>query len=332
MATLKLRIRVVELSNVLLAGFDKIKVYRSTTGYAGVYSEITTPSTRIDLVADQDLYEYIDTSGDTSYWYRYSFYDSVTTNEGSQSIPIQGVGVDGQYCTLQDIRDEGFEDPPYTDSRITTQITLASAAIEAATGQWFEARNMTLSLDGDGTRRLEFEIPIISVTTVTLDDEELELDDLVIYNRHITSGLKRPDDRRNPKIEWNLNQAGLPGQRVVPVPHAFFTLGQQNVVVEGVFGFTEYDGTSTGRTPTMLRHLCKLVTIRELEYLSDPEARNEWRNSGRVSKHKTRDQEISMTAQAQSPVSILANGLLTGDPEIDGLIKYFRAPSRMKAV
>jgi hypothetical protein len=332
MAAIKLRIRVKNLSNVILAGFDKIKVYRSTTGQAGPFTEITTPATRIDILPDEELYEYIDTLGDTSYWYTYSFFDSVTPLEGSQSTPIQGTGVTGQYCTLQDIRDEGFTDPPWSDARITAQIALASSAIEIATGQWFEPRNMTIALDGRGVRSLHLEIPIISVTSVTMDEDPIELDDLVIYNRHVTSGLKRPDDRRNPKIEWNTNSGSVPGVRVTMPGDFLFSTGQQNVVIEGVFGFTDYDGTASGCTPTMLRHLCKLLTIRSLEYLSDPDAVEDATQRHRVTKYKTRDQEIALTAQKMPPSVALSNGLLTGDPEIDGLIKYYRAPHRIDAV
>ena len=56
MATIKLKFVVEELSNVLL-NYDQIKVYRSTTGDAGPYSEITVPGTRVDLVSPQTLYE-----------------------------------------------------------------------------------------------------------------------------------------------------------------------------------------------------------------------------------------------------------------------------------
>jgi len=71
MATVKIRIRVRELSNVMTQ-FDQIKVYRSDTE-EGTYVEITDALSRVTLVADQTVYEYIDTTAPTSsYWYKTS--------------------------------------------------------------------------------------------------------------------------------------------------------------------------------------------------------------------------------------------------------------------
>lgn len=236
------------------------------------------------------------------------------------------------YCTLQDIRDEGFADPPYTDARVEAIIVLASEMIDAATGQWFEPRDLTISLDGDGTKTLRLEVPIIAITSVTMDEDEVELTDLVVYNRHVTQNLRRPDDRRYSRIEWNQNLVNLPGYRMVPQTDLVWTAGQQNVVLEGTFGYTDYDGTDEGKTPPMLVHLCKLLVMRELEFLYDPDAREDYRERHRATKYKTRDQEISLSANKISPCSALANGMLTGDPSIDMWIKYFRVPAKMATV
>jgi hypothetical protein len=98
MASIKLKFVVEHISNVML-NYDQIKVYRSTT-QTGTYSEITGPTTRVDLVADQVLYEYIDTAGDPTYWYKFAYYNSSTTAEGSLSDPIQGEDSGGLYCTI----------------------------------------------------------------------------------------------------------------------------------------------------------------------------------------------------------------------------------------
>ncbi len=236
------------------------------------------------------------------------------------------------YCTIQDVRDEGFTDPPHTDARIASQITLASNAIDTATGWWFDPRDMTLKLDGDGTRTLRVGVPIITVDSVTMNNGDVELDDLIIYNRYIKYGHRIPDDRRNPRIEWNQNLSDRPGYRNIPVIPAVWTLGQQNVTVVGTFGFTEYDGTPTGKIPEMLSYLCLLITIRNLELLSDPDARLELEGFNSLTKEKTRDQEKGYARPKVPMTTVLANGLLTGDPEIDGLIRYFRKPTNMTVV
>jgi hypothetical protein len=91
MATIKVKAVVSNLSNVMLV-FDRIKVYRSTTGAGGPFVEITTPSTRMALVAGTIVYEYIDTAGDPTYWYRTSYFNSITSNESRPSDAQQGEG------------------------------------------------------------------------------------------------------------------------------------------------------------------------------------------------------------------------------------------------
>lgn len=76
--------------DTLLINFDQIKVYRSTTGRTGSYPEVTTAVTRIALEAGVTTYQYHDTSGDPSYYYKRSFFHSVTGVESELSDPVQG--------------------------------------------------------------------------------------------------------------------------------------------------------------------------------------------------------------------------------------------------
>ena len=78
MATvIKIRWEVEELVNVMTL-YDQQKVYRSTTGETGIYSEITGPGTRVALVAGQVAYFFYDTSGDVTYWYKTRYFNSST--------------------------------------------------------------------------------------------------------------------------------------------------------------------------------------------------------------------------------------------------------------
>lgn len=90
MATIKVRVLVDNLSNVL-AIFDRIKVYRSTTE-SGVFTEITSVSTRPALESGTIMYEYVDLVGDPTYWYKSSYFNSTSLQETSQSIAQQGEG------------------------------------------------------------------------------------------------------------------------------------------------------------------------------------------------------------------------------------------------
>jgi len=89
MATVKERWNINELVNVM-SQFDTQKVYRSTTGEDGVYSEVTSPSTRIDFVASIASYYYDDLTGDDAYFYKVTYYNTATTNESTTSAPISG--------------------------------------------------------------------------------------------------------------------------------------------------------------------------------------------------------------------------------------------------
>lgn len=91
MAVINLKIVVSNLDAVRDV-FDRIKVHRSTTGIDGPYVEITTPATRIQFSDNQIIYEYTDENGDPDYYYRSSYFNSLSTLESSLSDPQQGEG------------------------------------------------------------------------------------------------------------------------------------------------------------------------------------------------------------------------------------------------
>jgi hypothetical protein len=330
-AFIKLKIVVNHIDNVVnVAGFDQIKVYRSTTEQAGPYSEISGPGTRPLLDENVTLYEFIDSAGSSDYWYAFSFFNSVSLAEGTRSVGIRGQGVQGQYCTIQSLRDEGVTDPPYSDTRLTNIIKLASAMIDKWTGRWFSAKQLDLTFDGSGERSLHLDVPIIAITEAYLEDTEIDLDGLVVYNRHITQDLTRPDDRDAPRVE--IAQAFdytsplyAEGLRVWP-------RGQQNVRLIGTFGYTEYDGTVDGKTPELIQHACRLLVLRELPLLTDEEDRDDIRNGWRLKQVKTRDQSISWASPAGMTLGRTGVGQFSGDPEIDTIIMGFRRPHMMRAV
>ena len=85
MATIQVRVTVDDIDDTISI-FDQIKVYRSVTGADGVYSELTGPGTRPVLVAGQSVYEYVDVTGDPTYYYKTSFFNSVSSAESSLSL------------------------------------------------------------------------------------------------------------------------------------------------------------------------------------------------------------------------------------------------------
>jgi len=90
MATvIKLQIQVSKLDNVLTK-FDQMKIYRSIAGINGTYIELTTSTTRLSLEQGKELYEFDDTAGEITYWYKTSYYHSSTGLESSLSEPRLG--------------------------------------------------------------------------------------------------------------------------------------------------------------------------------------------------------------------------------------------------
>ena len=86
----------VEDITTKLVTYDQIRLYRATS-VGGTYSEITT----ITLVALTRDYEYTDTSGLVTSWYRYDFYHTGTGAVTAQSAPFRP-----QEQTLRTIRIE----------------------------------------------------------------------------------------------------------------------------------------------------------------------------------------------------------------------------------
>jgi len=90
-AVIKLSIVVSNLGDVLEV-FDAIKVHRSASGKDGPYGELTTPATRVPLEDGKVVYDFTDESGDPDYFYRSSYFNTVSGLESSLSDPQQGEG------------------------------------------------------------------------------------------------------------------------------------------------------------------------------------------------------------------------------------------------
>jgi hypothetical protein len=344
MATIKVRWSVSELANVM-SKFDEQKVYRSTTGINGTYSEITGPSTRVTLVAGTTAYYYDDTSGDSAYYYKISYYNSVSTLEAALSAAISAAG-GGNYITVQDLRDAGFTETQASDSVLLDRITQAEAFIETQTGRWFYPKELQIKVDGTGSYILPIQIPIIEISEVRVLSAWAEygtiygtvtLENVRVANRHLTHGLTRPDDRDAPCLTFEAFEHVEPntGRRV-----STWWEGTQNVVIDGWFGHTELgpadpigetsEGSqvplSRGSTPVLIKRAAMLLVARWLPSPADQDAYYESLRDWSVEKYKTRDQEIVYNKQS------LARGTITGDAEIDNLLSMYMEGAEMAFV
>lgn len=240
------------------------------------------------------------------------------------------------YTTVAALREEGVTVSMASDTRLQTLIERVSHQIDLFTGRFFEPRSLTLRVDGHGSHILQLEHPIISIDDVAVLEVDpfaspnatLDIDDLVIYNRHLSQGLLDPDDRENPRIEFFSSEYRYRDAYGASANFILnrFPQGAQNIEVDGVFGYTEPDGSPQGRTPLLIQHAANLMVIRELPLLTASDDRDDARSRGRITKIKTRDQEVNFATGASTGAPHQSVGHFTGDPEIDNILASFMRP------
>jgi hypothetical protein len=166
------------------------------------------------------------------------------------------------YASVADLRAEGVTAAEASDARLELLLDEASRLIDRVTGWFFEPRSLTLHLSGRGAPSLELPVPPIRIDRLLLGSVELSLDpsELLVVGAPV--------------------QPGCDGPRFTRRHGRAFPRGHGNVVAEGLWGFTEEDGTPTGRTPPAIRRATMLLVLRSLAPLADDasfEARSRWR-------------------------------------------------------
>lgn len=315
MATVKLRFMVDELSNVMTQ-FDVIKVYRADVR-DGTYVEITGPATRVPLVVGTVQYEYIDsTAPSASYWYRTSFYHTVTSLESSMSLPIQGTDP-GLYVSLQDLRDEGITTTELSDERALSLIRGWQSWIEKMTAQFFTPKELTLDFDGNGTRLLQLPVPIIEVTNLYINGDFANVVDPACYTVYNRRGPVT-DDRRNPRIKLKT----AIGTSIFGVTYTgTFALGDLNQRIEGRWGYVEPDDT----TPIPVKRAVMILVNLTKEFLPDGDI--DQLRVGRVIEEVTDRHRITY-ADLYDRLGVWSP---TGIAEVDFVLRSYRSPQRIDA-
>ena len=208
------------------------------------------------------------------------------------------------YATVADLRDEGVSEARASDARLGVLLDEASRGIDRVTGWFFEPRAMTLALSGRGTAGLEPPVPPIRL------------------ERMRVLGAEVPVSPSHLRVVGAPVMPGFDAPRLVRT-RGVFPRGWDNVEVEGLWGYTEPDGSATGRTPLEVRRACMLLVLRWLAPIGDesvgPEARDPWR----VLEERTRDQAVKFDRARP--------GHLTGDPEVDRILARYRRPMGLGA-
>jgi len=326
---------------LITAGYDCWKVER---GVLTVWTEISFRTTRPPLVENVLQYLYSDGAAPVGVDLApNASYRAVPcrTSDGGLGTPITTVAKKRRgYVTPADVAAEGYANPPWTAEKVWRGIDRATATIDALCRQWFEPRYAQFVFDGTNHDQFWLDLPICALHAILQDDVQIDLADLVVYNRHLTRGQLNPDDRMNPKVTYSLDfPPGYRGrtQRLY-ADSAFFGTGRQNVVLKGVFGFTELgagdfaaetaEGSqipiSYGSVPAEIVRAALLLT---LTYMLPASDQQEAALESRLTSVQTRDQSMGFSA----PSGADAGYGFTGNIEVDNILMRYSGPMRMGA-
>lgn len=232
------------------------------------------------------------------------------------------------YCTVDDIRAEGFDEETYPDELVESRIALAKTYIDRRTGVSFERVHKTYHLDGNGKQYLELPLPVCQgegqlESVIVGKTNPLELVSyIVVYNEE--------DEKRWPRIWLDEDFDDLTSEEGFGY---IFTKGRKNITVEGYFGFVDYeevvpegggDPVPTWTTPVEIQRVAMRLVARDLPALSDLEGQA-GRQDFRIQSETTRYRSVTLAALART-------GGPTGDPDIDEPLAAYTRPPFMTTV
>jgi hypothetical protein len=143
------------------------------------------------------------------------------------------------YCTVADVRayEPQITETAYPEGVVTEKILLAVDIIDNQTGQWFEERETTFTLAGHGINDLCLPVPAISITSVTIDEEELDSE----YYKLRATDPKRYRFLRHKSAVWP---------------------DDSEIEVVGKFGYVDLSDADppVASVPAMAKELCCIVT------------------------------------------------------------------------
>ena len=204
------------------------------------------------------------------------------------------------YCTVEDLRAEGLDEEKYSDETLGNLVKLSCEYIDRITGQFFEPRQQHLRLDGRGGKILVLPYPLIEVEYIEVSREII--DDYVVYNRI--------EDRSYPKIYRN----------------AKWPNGILNIEIKGTWGYVEEDGS----TPEPIKRIARKLAMYYFPALNDAEAQENKNLNGLLISETTDGHSYEL---AEDAVANLYASSITGDTEIDSVLKYYmRSRFRMAIV
>jgi hypothetical protein len=121
---------------VTILRYNQIRFYRApnVTGDQPADSDFAVLTT-VDIDVDSEMTDYIDTDGGSGYWYKFTYYNSITDTETSlaDADSVRG-GNYGRYVTVFEVRREaGLEDNQFiTDEEVYEKLLAAEGEADSA--------------------------------------------------------------------------------------------------------------------------------------------------------------------------------------------------------
>ena len=331
MTAVAIRWQYADIEGLVDAGFDRQKVEYEVS--PGVWTELTTTTTRPYLVTQAPQYVWHANQGTATSSYRITPINSTDLTEDTPITPIE-VTLRG-YCTVQEMRDEGYTLASYSDARVQAAIDMATAKIDSLCGWRFDAHYRVLKVDVDqGTHQCFLQVPIIALLRAYDYDAEVERSGLAVYNRHLTQGLLVPDDRFNPHLAMTED---FPSRlRMHEYYLTRFYRGQQQLELAGIFGYTDLGDAipgeteinsqipiDFGQTPLEISWACKRLASYHLNTLA-AQGQNPEFDPARLKSVTTRDQSFDLNSTNTKDAAYAS---LTGWEDVDQVLYRYIAPS-----
>jgi len=237
-----------------------------------------------------------------------------------------GLGV-WSYVSPNELRAEGLSAVTVADAWMLELLIYAQQLIDRLCKQPFRPVYQTFKMDGTGSPRLHFPVPIIGIDYIkaNFSSQELDADSYHAYaspiNRKGPIWLQA-DHRRNPKIEMVATPSIYSGGR--PGYPGYFGEGAANQDIGGVFGFLEPDGTTPGpirrATMAMVFGMASRLTTGSTSSASSPGPLKRLR----VDRHEQEWDTLSSTVGLSDALALT--------PEVEQIIKNYRAPISIAVV
>ena len=186
------------------------------------------------------------------------------------------------YCTVADLRAEGFDAESYSDEDLENRINLSCEFIDRITKSFFDIREKNILLDGRGGHILLLPFCLIEAEFIKIDGEIIT--DYVNYKNNSYPKIYR-------EKKW--------------------TKGIQNIEISGTFGYSEI--------PEAIKRASMKLAMNYFDLLSNSEAQEEKNLRGLLISESTDGHSYSLSSSSVS-------NLITGDTEIDQILKQFSKP------